>query len=220
MSYWDKIVGAVKDEFGLAALVVLALLLLALRLFKSAPTKVRLGVFLVLVVAFLGLSCLAFIRSGPRPTDDRVSLASVPYTLSTTNPPAVKIGSSWEDLAHIGNDPDLCQSGVATVPSVEQGTGSVSFTIPSGARFVSGRLGNEIQPPTRQNCIDDPGGIWTATMVIGDRTRTFSTSSFLETHNFEIPVNSAQTIRIVVDPQGSRRCDHTYWCDVNFLVPK
>ena len=71
LSYWDKIVGAVKDEFGLAALVVLALLLLALRLFKSAPTKVRLGVFLVLVVAFLGLSCLAFIRSGPRPTDDR-----------------------------------------------------------------------------------------------------------------------------------------------------
>jgi hypothetical protein len=63
LSGWEKVIEAVRDNpFGLAALAVLALLMLALKFFRPDSTKVRLTVFLVLVVSFISLAVLALSR--------------------------------------------------------------------------------------------------------------------------------------------------------------
>lgn len=63
MSDWSKIIDAVRDPFGLTALVVLALLFLALRFFHPDSVKVRLAVFIVLMAAFIGLGIFSFSRT-------------------------------------------------------------------------------------------------------------------------------------------------------------
>ena len=70
------IISAVTDMWGLLALALLLIGLLAIQLTKGANPNVRTGVFLVIFVGFLGSLYMAFVNPAGAPGDARAETAA------------------------------------------------------------------------------------------------------------------------------------------------
>ena len=86
------IISAVTDMWGLLALALLLIGLLAIQLTKGANPNVRTGVFLVIFVGFLGSLYMAFVNPAGAPGDVRAET-------STPAPNAEDIAAQAEGAA-------------------------------------------------------------------------------------------------------------------------
>jgi hypothetical protein len=86
------IISAVTDIWGLLALALLLIGLLAIQLTKGANPNVRTGVFLVIFVGFLGSLYMAFVNPSGAPGDARTETV-------TSTPDAEDIAAQAEGAA-------------------------------------------------------------------------------------------------------------------------
>ena len=101
------IISAVTDMWGLLALALLLIGLLAIQLTKGANPNVRTGVFLVIFVGFLGSLYMAFVNPAGAPGDARAETA-------TSAPNAEDIAAQAEGAAEYRESVDDAYSNAAS----------------------------------------------------------------------------------------------------------
>ena len=102
------IISAVTDMWGLLALALLLIGLLAIQLTKGANPNVRSGVFLVIFVGFLGSLYMAFVNPAGAPGDARAEAAT------TSAPSAEDIAAQAEGAAEYRQSVDDAYSNAAS----------------------------------------------------------------------------------------------------------
>ena len=101
------IISAVTDMWGLLALALLLIGLLAIQLTKGANPNVRTGVFLVIFVGFLGSLYMAFVNPAGTPGDARAETA-------TSAPNAEDIAAQAEGAAEYRESVDAAYGNAAS----------------------------------------------------------------------------------------------------------
>jgi hypothetical protein len=101
------IISAVTDMWGLLALALLLIGLLAIQLTKGANPNVRTGVFLVIFAGFLGSLYMAFVNPAGTPGDARAET-------TTSAPSAEDIAAQAEGAAEYRESVDDAYSNAAS----------------------------------------------------------------------------------------------------------